>query len=871
VTQQHTELGSSKRSARVVVSLYACVLASLSACTEPAPRSRVHVRIDADSSIQALIDDVQVVFETQYETGGGWIAATEPRRFEPKVRDGWPLEFTVDSRGSRINYQVTATARDDRDAVVVQARALRDWDAPDRDSIFLLFEASCVRREKLCPKGETCHAGACIGAHHEASRADKDSTPASEPMTIGDAGIDPGGATFGSEGDGCSPNGARACTGERSRSPLVCEDGSWRPAQTCSEDALCDTTKGAERGTCRQIADECRGQTPNVEFCYREEMRVCPTSFASELRTCGTNEHCVATTEARCECKPGFAKTPAGCERPTNCKEVNGGCDLLTTCTMRGSDRTCSDCPPGYVGSGETGCEPLLMGLVPSAGELSPPFDPALHSYRLKVGLLTQRVTLTPSAPSAERVESNGATVAPAQGWQTPTLPLGEFPVKLTLTSSSGAASDYDVVIERSGKQTAYVKASNPGAADDFGGSIAMSGDTLVVGAFAEDSAATMVDGQQNDNGAENSGAAYVFVKRNGRWEQQAYLKPRDAASGDFFGGRVAIEGDTIVIGALRTDALTLRWAATRPGAAYVFTRSGGKWRQTARLAGDATSGADLFGTGVAVSADTIAVGAPGDGPSGTVYVFKRNASDWPKQAKLKGEAASNGAAFGSTVVLDEDTLLVGAPSDDNPMNDVGSAYVFQRSETTWEPVQRLSANPLSPGASFGFSGALRGDRALIGAPREASINSLATTEAGEVFAFRRTGGSWTQTQVLKAILPRSTDSFGTSVALSDTAALVGGCSDASGAKGVGADPARRDSGYSGAGYLYAYENDEWTVSAYLKAANTNAYDSFGFSAALSDDTAVLGAIWEGSRTAGINGDDDDNSFDAAGAVYVFE
>jgi hypothetical protein len=869
VTPKHTNLESRLRT-RVAVSVCAWLLASISACTEPAARSQVRVRIDADSSVQALIDDVQIAFETQYETGGGWLVG-KSRHFEPNAGDTWPLEFTEETRGARVNYQVTATARDERGAVVVQARALRDWDAKDRNSIFLRFEASCIRREVLCPKGETCHAGECVDAHYEASRDEKESTEPSDPVPSADAGIDPGGPTFAGEGEPCSPNGARACTGERSRTPLKCDEGSWHPETMCGEDEMCDTTKGAERGTCRQIAAECRGQTLNVEFCYREEMRVCSTSFESMNRPCGPNAHCVASMEARCECKAGFVDAPTGCERPTNCKDENGGCDLLTTCTMQGSDRTCSDCPPGYVGRGDTGCEPLLMGLTASAGQLSPAFDPAVRSYRLQVSLLAQRVTLTPSAPSAQRIELNGTTIGPQQSWETPTLPLDEFPVKLTLTSSSGAASEYDVTIERIGEQTAYVKASTTGGADNFGVQIAMSGDTLVVGAIGEDSAATKIDGDQSDNSASNAGAAYVFVRRAGRWEQQAYLKAGDAAAGDYFGARVAIEGDTIVVGAVRVDLFMSSGLPNRPGAAYVFTRTDGHWAQTARLAADGGGAAgNMFGTSLAISGDTIVVGAMRDGGDGAAYVFTRNGSDWLQLPKLKAKSTSGVSGFGTSVALSNDTLIVGSSEDDSPTSGAGSAYVFQRKGATWEQQQRLVPDPASPGGSFGLAVAIRGDRALVSAPRASSLDSLAASP-GEVFAYRRTGGMWSQTQRLRAILPRASDSFGSGLALTDTAALIGACSDPSGAKGVGADAARRDSLYSGAGYLYAYENDEWTLSAYLKASNTGAYDSFGFSAALSGDALALGANWERSKSTGINGNGEDDSLDAAGAVYIFE
>jgi hypothetical protein len=602
-------------------------------------------------------------------------------------------------------------------------------------------------------------------------------------------------------------------------------------------------------------------------------MRVCMSSFSSVIRPCGANEHCVASSEARCECMTGFVRTAAGCERPSDCKVANGGCDLLTTCTMRGSERQCGVCPPGYVGQGDTGCEPLLANLVPSAGELVPAFDPTVYSYRVKAGLLTQRLTLTPNAPSAERLELNGTAIPAGGDWTTPTLPLGEYPIKLTLTSKSGAASDYEVIIERTGSQTAYVKPSNPGEDDNFGTSIAMSGDTLVVGSYEEDSAATKVDGDQANNGASGAGAAYVFVQRGNQWQQQAYLKASDAAANDHFGARVAIDGDTIVIGTIMGPAdWNLTRTADRPGAAYVFSRSEGRWSQTTRLAASDNVAGNRFGYSVSVSGNTIGVGAPSDGGDGSVFVFSRAGSEWKQQAKLKAMPSMAGAAFGYSVSLSKDTLLVAAVMDDRPVDAGGAAYMFVRTGAEWQLQQRLVPDPPSSGATFGFGVAVQGDRALVGAPRiQSIINPLVTTEPGEVFAYQRTGGTWTQTQILKGILPRVNDGFGSAVVLSDTTALIGACNDASGARGIGADASRRDAGYAGAAYLFALERDGWKASTYLKASNTDVFDSFGIGGALSGDTAVVSANWESSKSAGINGNDDDDSLGKAGAVYVFK
>jgi hypothetical protein len=852
---------------RLLANLFFVAIAGLCACTEPTTRTQLRVVVEADDALRDIAEEVSLVVEAQYtERGGGW-EMLKAQRFEPRLSQ-WPLRLTIDSpRSSKVNYLVTATAVDDRESVVAEARALRIGQAFTGRTVFLRFEASCLRRA-LCPKGLTCHAGECVDATYDAS---DDPPNQSAPANAQDAGQDPGGPTVATEGEACAPAGARSCVGEGSRAPLECAEGMWRPTPMCAEDELCDMTPGAQRGTCRQIVNECVGQQPNIPFCDEAEMRVCVSSFTAETRPCKTNERCVAAPVAHCECAAGLVKTDAGCMKPTDCRVMNGGCDLLTTCTMRAAQRVCGDCPPGYSGTGETGCESLLGGLKPSAGELVPAFDPMVHSYRIKASLLTQRLSLTPAAPSAERLEVNGMVLGSGEEWTSPTLPLGEYPVKLMLTSKSGASSEYNLIIERAGTQTAYVKASNTGETDNFGVSVAMSGDTLVVGSFNEDSAAKTVDGDQTDNSLSNAGAAYVFVQKGSQWEQQAYLKVSDSAVSDHLGARVAIEGDTIVLGTFRSDGRTVE-SPNRPGAAYVFTRTAGKWTQTARLAGSDGSAADMFGSALRLSGDTIAIGAPRDGGDGSVYVFTRSGADWKQTAKLKPSPAVAGTDFGFSLDLSADTLIVGAPRDNRPLDQAGAAYIFVRNGADWPLQQRITADAPASGASFGYSVAVHGDRAFAGAPRAQSLaDPLVTVTPGEVFEWKRAGGAWSQSQRLRATLPRSNDGFGSAIAASEGTLLIGACNDASGARGIGADASRRDAGYAGAAYLFALESDGWKQSAYLKASNAEAFDSFGFSAALSGDTAVLGANWEASKAVGINGNGDDDSANQSGAVYVFK
>ena len=165
--------------------------------------------------------------------------------------------------------------------------------------------------------------------------------------------------------------------------------------------------------------------------------------------------------------------------------------------------------------------------------------------------------------------------------------------------------------------QQAYLKASNTGSGDVFGYSVAVSGDTVVVGAWGESSSATGVNGNQNDNSAANAGAAYVFTRSGTTWSQQAYLQASNTNAHDQFGTSVAVSGDTVVVGANyeSSNATGVNGdgsddSVPQAGAGYVFTRSGTTWSQQAYLKASNTGMGGGFGISVAVSGDTVVVGA---------------------------------------------------------------------------------------------------------------------------------------------------------------------------------------------------------------------------------------------------------------------
>ena len=187
-------------------------------------------------------------------------------------------------------------------------------------------------------------------------------------------------------------------------------------------------------------------------------------------------------------------------------------------------------------------------------------------------------------------------------------------------TDNNAAGSGAVYVFTRTNEvwsQQAYVKASNTEANDEFGFSVALADNTLAVGATFEASNATGIDGNQTNNSAGASGAAYVFTRTNGVWSQQAYLKASNTGTGDLFGGRIALAGNTLAVGAFFESSAATGINGNQTdnnaggsGAVYVFTRTNGVWSQQAYLKASNTEAGDLFGGRVALTDDTLAVGA---------------------------------------------------------------------------------------------------------------------------------------------------------------------------------------------------------------------------------------------------------------------
>jgi hypothetical protein len=341
---------------------------------------------------------------------------------------------------------------------------------------------------------------------------------------------------------------------------------------------------------------------------------------------------------------------------------------------------------------------------------------------------------------------------------------------------------------------------------DSFGWSLAISGDTIVVTAPFEDSNATGVNGNRQDNSATDSGAAYVFERTGTAWSEVAYLKasiprPNLNFGGTYSGGTgnsVAISGDTIVVGAALDST-----RGSGAGAAYVFVRGQTGWTQQAILYASNAGSGDRFGGTVAVSGDTIVAGAQYESSAatgvngnqfsnsaqfaGAAYVFVRNGTTWTQQAYLKASNTEIYDYFGSAVAISGDTIAIGAIGDDS--------------------------------ASSGVNGS------------QGNFNNDGVFNSGAVYVFGRSGTSWAQRAYLKSDSPGRGDQFGSDVATTGDAVICG----------------TYPVGGQWNAHVFARQGNGWTHLARLDRANSGSPDLLTWSVAASGNTvAVTNSVFTG-------------------------
>lgn len=341
---------------------------------------------------------------------------------------------------------------------------------------------------------------------------------------------------------------------------------------------------------------------------------------------------------------------------------------------------------------------------------------------------------------------------------------------------------------------------------DRFGWSVAISGDYAVIGAYREDHDAS------GANNLSNAGSAYVFEKNtSGNWVQVQKIVASDRAIDDEFGWSVAINGNTLVVGARAEDHNVSGGAYMySAGSAYIFTRDGGGvWNQTQKIvAGDRAtdmnypagySGEDLgdqFGWSVGIWGDYMVVGAlhhdygPSGPPSGALwssgaaYIFERSAGVWSQVQKIQSFDREAWDRFGCAVAIDSNVLVVGAYSEDELADGVsgsltnpGSAYIFQRNGAgTWLFAQKIVPNDRNSGDHFGWAFSLEDSTLVVGTHSDDhdELGNNVKDDAGSAYIFKKSGGVWSQFQKIAASDRDTLDEFGYTVGLSNQTIIVG-------------------------------------------------------------------------------------------------
>ena len=389
--------------------------------------------------------------------------------------------------------------------------------------------------------------------------------------------------------------------------------------------------------------------------------------------------------------------------------------------------------------------------------------------------------------------------------------------------------------------QTAKLTPSAGVSVDNFGDSVSINGDTIVVGA--------------SDGGYYRrcSLSAYVFVKPVGGWSNMtptATLTTSEGVLSDCFGASVYVSGDIVVAGAPFDDDNGY-WS----GSAFVFVKSETGWAdmtQTSKLTGFEPSDNDLFGLSVSVDEGTVVVGAPGDGNyCGAAYVFEKPVNGWTNMnqtAKLTALDGAAGARFGSSVAISGDMVVIGAPWGDYFGLASGSAYVFVKPETGWADMTQTARLIPSGGVAdiaFGYRVSIDGNVAVVGAPG-------VENNSGSAYLFVKPETGWAnmiQTAKLTPSDGAEYDNFGFFLSISGDTVLVGSLWD---------DDNVED---SGSAYIFVKPDDGWTnmtQTAKLTASDGITVQLFGQSLSLDGDVAVIGAPW-----------DDDHGWDS-GSAYVF-
>jgi hypothetical protein len=309
--------------------------------------------------------------------------------------------------------------------------------------------------------------------------------------------------------------------------------------------------------------------------------------------------------------------------------------------------------------------------------------------------------------------------------------------------------------------QEQKLTASDAAAGDEFGSSVSVSGNRILVGAWLDDHA-----------GGTDSGAAYVFQWDGSRWVQQQKLTASDADRFERYGLSVSVNGERVFVGSPGANCA----AGPACGAVYAYRFDGARWVEEQKLLASDAHPLAVFGVSVQVDGDLAVVGdwrhdCAAAQDCGAAYVFRFDGLRWAQEQKLTASDASAFDGFGISVSVRGDLIIVGALWDDPMGSNSGAAYVYRFSGARWVQEGKLTAPDGASFDEFGRSVSVGRDVAVVGAW---SHDCAAGSSCGSAYVYRFNGSGWQLAKTLAASDPRPVDLFGQSVSVSEDILFVG-------------------------------------------------------------------------------------------------
>lgn len=372
--------------------------------------------------------------------------------------------------------------------------------------------------------------------------------------------------------------------------------------------------------------------------------------------------------------------------------------------------------------------------------------------------------------------------------------------------------------------------ASDAAEAYRFGNSVAIEGDRAIIGSF------------YNSGVGSRMGAVYFVELDGGVWIESQKITASDAEANDFFGTKLSISGDRIVIGAYGNDD-----DGGNSGAAYIFDWDGDEWVEAQILTASDAAAGDMFGKVVSIAGDRVIIGAEGNDDagagSGCAYIFELEGDVWGEVQKITASDAAAADIFGNDVSIAGERVIVGAMNNSDAGSATGSAYIFEWDGVAWIETQKLLASDADLGNYFGYAVDIEGDRVIVGAVFDGDD----LFASGSAYIFDWDGVVWVETQKLTASDAAEEDFFGTSVSISGDKVVIG-------AMGNNAGEAS-----SGAAYIFEWDGVIWSETEKLSASDLGVEDYFGNTVAIDGDRTIIGAFFN---------DDDGNE---SGSAYIFQ